>query len=74
VVVINRASRRFLRYLKGEIDSQPVQTSMRIPPERASRDGLVTADLVTAVVGAKAPHVAPGVALLARIFDNHGRP
>jgi thiol-disulfide isomerase/thioredoxin len=56
VIVINNVSNRFRRYLTGELDRRPVETGLRVPVSEA------------------ADRVQPKarVALLCRVFDNHG--
>ncbi|HEX6986484.1 MAG TPA: trypsin-like peptidase domain-containing protein, partial [Planctomycetaceae bacterium] len=78
VIVINKVSNRFRRYLKGELDSRPVETSLRMPVRGLDRSRLVTADLLLAaaapeayVRSAASRRPAAYVALLARVFDNH---
>ena len=79
VIVINKVSNRFRRYLKGEFDAGPVETSLRVPARSLDRSRLVTADLLLrAAAGAYVRSAASralgpsvGVALLVRVFDNH---
>lgn len=74
VIVINKASARFLRYLRGELDDQPVETSMRIDGRAAAgRPGAPPREKANFVLLAAAHVPTGGVALLARAFHNHGR-
>lgn len=56
VIVINNVSNRFRRYLTGELDHRPVETGLRVP--------------ISNVAGGRAAKAR--VALLCRVFDNHG--
>jgi len=75
VVVINKASQRFIRYLRGELDQEPIETSLRIDGVREAAKpeaaGLRTRESLVALAAARLP--MPGVALLSRVFHNHGR-
>lgn len=75
VIVINKASARFLRYLRGELDAKPVETSMRISHDGAVQPAGSAAgrELPSYVLLAAAHVPVPGVALLSRVFHNHGR-
>lgn len=79
VVVINKASARFLRYLRGELDGKPVETSMRVPSSPGRRRQDAAPDPAAGpsrkpYVRLAAAHVpTAGVALLSRVFHNHGR-
>jgi len=76
VIVINRVSDRFRRYLMGEAETKPVETGLRVPSGSLDRSRLVTADLMidassATYVRSAASKPTGSVALLARIFDNH---
>ncbi|MGC1272293.1 MAG: trypsin-like peptidase domain-containing protein [Planctomycetaceae bacterium] len=79
VIVINRISDPFRRYLKGEVGTKPVETALHVPLRSLDRSRLVTADLMVVAssetyirsVASKPTRATVGVALLARVFNNH---
>lgn len=76
VIVINRISGKFRRYLTGEVEGPPVETGLHVP--KLDRARLTTADLVVATpsdayvrsVGSRQSHRSCDVALLVGVFNN----
>lgn len=75
VIVINKVSDRFRRYLKGELDVPPVETGFRLESScRTVERSASMGDAACRLEPRPIPEVTRrerGVALLRQVFDNH---